>query len=556
MVMLSRSFFLFLALVFSSLSWASSFSAHVDRQEVNEDDSFTLVLRYEGQALRMEPDLNPLREDFNLLAQQRSQQLSYTNGEKESFTNWIITLSPKRLGRLTIPAIKFSGDYSQPIEIQVSPLSAEIKEQAAKDFFFETKVTPISGAMVQGQLLYSEKLYYRYQHNNATLSELKVTDAKVQPLGEVRQYNTEIDGAKFGVYERHYAIFPEVSGELVIPGSRFNATLVDRYSWQGRPVRATAAPIRIEVASIPNNYPQNASWLATNKLVIEEQFSTPLNQWQQGDAITRTITLKAQGIMGSQLPKIQLPVVDGVRYYPDQIEASDHINNLGILGVSQQSIAMVITATDEVTLPEIRIPWWNLETQSLEYARLPAHQISLLPARSTANQPPQDAPAQAIAPASPSRINAPHSPWAIGIFVLALIFSVVLNVSLLWQSYQRRRQDHSAISAQDISLNSHWRSFAQACTQAQPAAIRQHLLAWINAGGLAHLTLTRPVINLASLAEQIHDTHLHTLLKELDSALFAPHSAPNFNALPLLEWMKQAQQHATIDGQETKLYHV
>src|SRR5690606_40718856 len=94
---------------------------------------------------------------------------------------------------------------------------------------FVTSVTPPDSLYVQSQLLYTEKLYYRFEHDNAALSELKVTDARVQPLGDVRQYTTVIDGKRLGVYERRFLIFPAVSGELVIPGQRFTARMLNAY---------------------------------------------------------------------------------------------------------------------------------------------------------------------------------------------------------------------------------------------------------------------------------------------------------------------------------------
>lgn len=560
MVMRFLQGLLWLCLLLNQGVWAASFSAQVDRQNISEDDSFTLVLRYEGQALRSEPDTSPLSQNFNILAQQRSQQLSYTNGQKESYTSWILTLSPKSTGTLTIPAIKFSNEQSQPITITVTPISAEALKQAEQDFFFETNVQPETGLVVQGQLLYTEKLYYRYQHNNASLSEFKVTDAKVLQLGDVRQYSTEINGTKFGVYERQFAIFPEVSGELVIPGSRFNANISDRYSWQGRPVKAVGKPLHFDVGSIPRNYPSNASWLPSNKLIIEEQFSTPLNQWQEGEAVTRTITLKAQGVLGSQLPSIQLPVVSGVRYYPDQAKTSDNINNLGIQGISEQAIAMVVTQKGELILPEVRIPWWNMQTRQIEYAVLPAHTITV---KGTRNTP---APQETIAPSITLPIESSNSAlpvtpvitnstpnyliWLLGA-VLAL--SMLLNIILLSRS-KKNSQQIPAKSNTQPETNAYWRAFKQACKQQQTAVVRQQLLAWVNAGGLAHIDLTRPISSLSNLAQNLNDSELALALNELDAALFASDGKHSFDAGKLLKLVEQEERNAKLAQKSASLY--
>src|SRR5690606_34917318 len=196
------------------LSWltahpalAASFSASVDRTRISEQETLTLSLRYEAQVLFQKPDFQPLEQDFRILNEQRAQRWVVSNGQRESYTEWLLTLLPLRTGELTIPALSFDGQTTAAIQVQVSPTPASVKQQLQEDFFFVTSVTPPDSLYVQSQLLYTEKLYYRFEHDNAALSELKVTDARVQPLGDVRQYTTVIDGKRLGVYERRFLIF-------------------------------------------------------------------------------------------------------------------------------------------------------------------------------------------------------------------------------------------------------------------------------------------------------------------------------------------------------------
>src|SRR5690554_7495508 len=63
------------------------------------------------------------------------------------------------------------------------------------------------------------------------------------------------------------------------------------------------------------------------------------------------------------------------RSYPDQINHDENITERGIIGYSEQSVAIVASSGGEFTLPEVRIPWWNTNTNSLEYAVLPKHKI-------------------------------------------------------------------------------------------------------------------------------------------------------------------------------------
>ena len=100
-----------------------------------------------------------------------------------------------------------------------------------------------------------------------------------------------------------------------------------------------------------------------------------------GDSTTRTLSLAADGLLSSQLPPItsmsDSSAISGIRVYPDQ-ESSDQIERTeGFLGKRTRSEALVASGSGSWTLPEVRVPWWNTKTDTLEYAVLPSTTISV-----------------------------------------------------------------------------------------------------------------------------------------------------------------------------------
>ena len=100
-----------------------------------------------------------------------------------------------------------------------------------------------------------------------------------------------------------------------------------------------------------------------------------------GDSTTRTLTLAAEGLLSSQLPSItsmsDSSKITGIRVYPDQ-ESSDQIERTeGFLGQRTRSEALVASGSGSWTLPEVRVPWWNTETDSLQFAILPSTTITV-----------------------------------------------------------------------------------------------------------------------------------------------------------------------------------
>lgn len=515
-------FMFVLGLLLSSWVQAAEFTASVNRTQVNEQDSFILTLRLNEQAFR-NPDLSALNKDFRILGQTRAQQMSFDNGQMTSYTEWNITLMPLKIGQFVIPALSQSGAQTQPIQIEVLPLSQAIRAQTEKDFFFDVQLEPKTALYVQEQLLYVEKLYYAENNQNAQITPLEVADARVQQIGEIQNYTTVVNGRRFGVYERRFLIFPEVAGELVIPGQRFTATVPNPYDrWsRGREVKAISQPIRLNVAGIPADYPKNAQWLPSSQLSLTESFSQDPSIWQLGDAVTRTLSIKAQGVQGNQLPEIKLPTLDGVRYYPDQSKQEDRVTEQGLTGLSVQAAALVATSGGTLVLPEIRLPWWNTQTQQLEYAVLPAHQIHIKGATAT-TQPAAPAPAiEPLAPTAATTNSGTQSSFNLlwlAVLAALLLVSVILNLVL----FLRRPKASSAADTTGDDRAELWQGFVQACNSNQAPAIRASLIAYAQSGALPWLRL--PVHSLHDLARQSPDLALSQALSKLDVQLFGARS--------------------------------
>lgn len=535
--------FMSLSLLFAfAHNTQAALTANVDRKQITENDSFRLFLRFDEQVGFGQPDLTELKRDFRVINQQRSNQFRSMNGKTVSFTEWTLVLSPLRTGDLIIPAIEFNGDKSQAIEVTVTELPESVKEQIAKEFFFDIEIDSTS-TYVQAQVLYTEKLYYSVNHEDATLSELKVTDAHVVPLGDVRQYSTSINGQRMGVYERRFAIFAEESGEMVIPGQKFTASVVNSYNrWsRGRPVSIISEPIRIKVKATPANYPQ-APWLPSPEIKVSDRWSKSFNEWQVGEPITRNITIDATGLSGSQLPNIALPVVKGLKYYPDQSEHQDKADTLGIQGSLQQSLAIVPTKSGRITLPEVRIPWWNIKSNKLEYAILPKKTVNVAPATQAANfessQQPV-APATEVAAATSTPISQSSSYWVLA--TLILLVTNLITAYLLWSKPGANETSEEAV----IPKNSKeaFKALKAACQKNDAKAMRHHLREWAN--------IEYQSIRLEQLGEKLQEPGLTLAISELDSYLYKNTDNSAFNGQTLWNSLNQALRAEKTRKSET-----
>ena len=280
----------------------------------------------------------------------------------------------------------------------------------------------------------------------------------------------------------------------------------------GRRLRMASQPVEINVKTVPASFPGEV-WLPARALTLEEDWSINPEALDVGDSTTRTLTLTARGLQGSQLPP--LSSVQGainipeIRFYPDQESIDQSELADGLEGRRIQSEALVARSGGTWTLPEIRVPWWNTETDSLEFAILPAKTVAV-----TATQPAaqlnDSATASAVAPATSIP---PLWIWAVSVtgWLLALALAVAL-----WLS---RRRAPTAPTTSMISgahtgtLRQSLVQIRKAAEQQDNAALRGAILRW---GALHH---GNAFSSLAALA-RVSTDHLATLLREVDRSLY------------------------------------
>ena len=124
----------------SPATLATEIRAGLSRNPVNLNESFQLTLTADEQP-DGNPDLQPLRENFDIINQQRSSSSSWIDGKSTRSEQWIINLMPKHSGEILIPPISFGTDQSQPLKISVTDNPQPAASNNA-ELFLQVEATP------------------------------------------------------------------------------------------------------------------------------------------------------------------------------------------------------------------------------------------------------------------------------------------------------------------------------------------------------------------------------------------------------------------------------
>lgn len=551
--------------------YAGNLTASVDRDELGLEETFTLVLRYDEQ-INTTPDYELLRKDFDILNTQSGTQMSIINGSMEASTEWKIALAPKRIGKLLIPSFTIDGAISDAIEITVEGKSKSPKN-TDNNVTVEVE-TSKDTSYVQEQIIVTLRLYTTVGLNGIELQPLQVKDALVVNIDE-KQYQTKINGRPGAVVETRYAVFPQQSGELIIPSMLYQVSvssgqrdLWDRFygNSQNNILRLRTDEQRINVLPAPASVTAG-DWLPALNVSLSEHWSTSLDSLKVGEPITRSITVKADGLTAGQINPLQLAPIDGLTFYNDQAQTDDQKSANGVEGSRIETIAIVPTKAGHFTLPEIKLNWWDTKSNSIRTATLPA--VSLTVGLGDMTQ--LAAPANEIEEPTSVDINTDLSTiepqqtvvqektplWLYISNALALIVALFFALRF-WQTKRELVALHTTERAELNELNQNeneaWNNFKRTLADKELTALRKALINWAQV-----YWNNESITSLQAIATQAHEPALTEELRKLDEAMFSAHSsAPDTEVLlQLLANLRKTKHKKTADNKKLRpLYKV
>ena len=530
-------------------------TASLDRDRVALGDTVRLtIIATENEKLK-DADLRDLTENFEIIGRSTNNSTSIVNGRMSQTRKVIIDLMPRRAGSLYVPSIRIGQNSTQSIRIQVSPASAA--PTGEQTVVFEAEVDKDS-VYVQGQVILTLRIQQSINLDGGNISELKLDNAFVKPL-EQHSFQRNIDGRPWRVNEVRYAIFPEKSGTLEIPAQVFSGRAsrgrqsVFDLGGGGQLLRRNSKPISINVLPKPSSFTAD-TWLPTQSLTLQETWSSEPNELRVGESATRTITIVGEGLQGAQLPPILFTPIDGVKYYPDQPTIEDQELTDGLVGIRQDSAAVVAIRPGTFLIPEIRIPWWNTQTEQLEYAVLPEREINVAAAEIT------DLTAEPVLSAIPIDITAtpltnPTRHWLGGpIWPIVTAISTlgwILTLLYLWRV--RRSTAPNKPHAPDTSAEKQvFKQLLAVCADNNAARTRGAIIDWI----AAFKPKASPV-SLDEIAKLLGDEEFSREIDTLDTCLYSS-DQDHWDGTSLADCLHRLRRASGHGGDETaepiKLY--
>ena len=471
---------------------AADVQATLDRSTVALGETVTLNLRIQGDAgNRAMPDLSVLGSDFDMLGTSQNSSLSVVNGAATSELTLGVVLRPRHTGTLQIPSLDVAGSRTAPLQVEVTAANPSDNATAHRDVFMEAQVEPNHGYVGQ-QLSYVVRLFFATSISDGSLEAPQLNGIQFSKIGDDANYAVDRGGRQYHVLERRYALIPQRAGRVDIPALNFQGVAIDpndpdSFFGARKPVSASAPAVSVDIKPTPADWGGSA-WLPARQLTLTldglPDAQTPV---RVGQPLNLTMNLQAAGLPVEALPALSLPPLDGATVYPDKPTTSSRNDGPWTVGQRQEAFAIVPNRAGTLTIPATTLKWWNVLTDHMEVAQIPAHSFTVLPAVGspdvhTAN--PATAATVAAAPsperALPSATSA--APWrwiAIGSIALWLLSVLAW---LLWRAYRRKHPASlSATASSSASARDCQQAFLTAARGSNASEQVRRLLVWARA---------------------------------------------------------------------------
>lgn len=526
--------FLLIVTIFISLVstvHAANIVASLDRNQVSLDESFRVVFKADD-AVDDDPDFDPLRNDFQILSQSKSTNMSFVNGQYSRQGVWSLELMAKQTGNLIIPSVSFGKDRSPALRIQISdPATAQKPSGKQNDDVFLQVEVDRERAWVQSQIIVSVRLFTRISMHSLRSSEALTSDPDtiINQLGST-SYEAFRNGVRYAVHQVRYAIFPQHSGKLefkpMIFEGRINRggpqSFMDQFLNAGEVKRVRSKSVQIDVLAKPDHI-KPSDWLPAKSVTLIEEWSADTRKLKSGEPVTRTITINVDGVPAENLPDLNMPEIDGLKQYPDKAIPDNKATDQGISSSKQIKIALIPTHAGNFKLPAISIPWWNTETGKLEVAKLPG---KLIRASGEAANKKTDTVNKIATPSKPQKdsstkpetmpqpASAGYWPWlslALGVGWLVTLIAL-FHKKTKATTGRKEKTSQPPLRALEKSVYKHARKNDRNQT-------KNALLKWANARWPE-----RTISNLVDICNVVSD-ELASEIENLNTALYSPAAA-------------------------------
>ncbi|CAH7416833.1 protein BatD [Vibrio sp. 070316B] len=229
------------------------------------------------------------------------------------------------------------------------------------------KIAPTKVSVNEQVILNIEVATPRWFTGGTRIGSIEIPNVIAKQRNQLAtNYTERVGGTTWSRQRWEITLYPMASGAFVIPtlpvsikvsapdGSNVTGTLYTQ-------------PIKFE-ASLPSGLlSEDSPWFAATDVEVEQKWQRSSDELKVGDAITRTVAIKAKDSLSVLLPNVLTnESTQQYQAYPQPNRLDDTQERGDYRSSRIEESVYVIQQGGELTLPEFKFQWWNSDKQRLE----------------------------------------------------------------------------------------------------------------------------------------------------------------------------------------------
>jgi hypothetical protein len=131
--------------------------------------------------------------------------------------------------------------------------------------------------------------------------------------------------------------------------------------------------------ALPPGAEQERGLISTTRLEAGQTLEPSTVEFKVGDALKRSISLRAAGISGMAFEPVQYAPVAGVGIYPSEPVVQDAVDRGSLSeGRRTESVTYVFEREGHYVLSDVTITWWDLGEKRLHREVLPGPHVRVV----------------------------------------------------------------------------------------------------------------------------------------------------------------------------------
>jgi hypothetical protein len=229
------------------------------------------------------------------------------------------------------------------------------------------KITPTKVSVNEQVILNIEVATPRWLTGGTRIGSIEIPNVIAKQRNQLAtNYTERVNGTTWSRQRWEVTLYPMTSGEFVIPTVPVRIQVSEP---DGSNVGGTlyTQSIKFE-ASLPSGLLDNESpWFSATEVDTEQQWQRSSENLKVGDAITRTVTIKAKDSLSVLLPDVlNNESTQQYQAYPQPNRLDDTQDRGNYRSSRIEETVYVIQQGGEFTLPEFSFQWWDSKNQRLE----------------------------------------------------------------------------------------------------------------------------------------------------------------------------------------------